>query len=616
MSILKHELTNTAGKRENKEEQSSPSSLNKNATEPLLKALKILRIQSVKVDQDSERANASLHNHLANAYLWWRKARELDGFIETEYDKLGLRKSSGQADPNFIPVLRVVCGKESVLKDQEFQRRSRALNAIHIEFESKPNKYKSDSIAKLVNFIKSKGGVSELAGYGHVGNVPADRHEVATGTARYAKAEEASRAAIIEAAVNVGTFDANSAYLVGDCIPEYVSTDDRDCFLLLVQQTSDGRRVIGRTSDCELIETVLVDNHRKSFEAHASIARPLLELLQTQCYPDDLDNVAKKLVDVNVLEGFGRKKFKSHRRVMFLHDSQQFLLSPINAYAGVVSLVTPNQQVLGKCSQDLFMPVDQSDALERKLLQHREFNLYDVGQVEQFPAGDSDTAVSHALTLVHRVDPENKIDLHFSAFYDSLQQPLDQVGLNPDYRFKSQWQTALPHCYFQKLADQFLDPWLDGRGKHFSRGYNSLVQVHFGKECLDISFSYKNGIFECQEAVEYMQKRRPIKSFSSNFLSKDWLLAFRSIALLPVDGDVSLAVNNDVLRIGFTTRQDGGAKHEIHIPTVDLKGKRSTAPFVRYEPELVNDDSAADVNPEIAVLTRRDARIIEGEVLR
>jgi len=572
--------------RANDREQGSLNSLGKNSTELLLKTLNSLQKQSMRVDQDNKRANASLYNHLVNAYLWWRKARKVEGFIEAEFDKLDLRKSSGQANPNFIPVLRIICGKDSSLKDQEFQRRSRALNAIHIEFEKNPEKYKSGGIAKLVNFIELKGGVSELAGYRHSEKVPAEKHENNAETKQRVEEEAASRTVVIEAAVNAASQRDSSTILVSDDFPEYISTNDQDCFLLLVQKTDDGYEVVGRSCDHELIDSVLVKDHRKRFEAHASVVRPLLELIQTQCYPKYLQSVSKKLIDTSKLDEFEQKTFKSYRRVMFRHDTQQFMLSPINAYSGVVSLITPNQQMLGKCATDLYMPLSQRSALEKELLQDFDFNLYDASEIEQFPASDSDSSTTHELKLVHRAISEKKVDVRFLQFDGSLQKPFDQVGLNPDYLFKAQWQAALPHCYFQKLADQFLNPWLDGLGKHIGRNYNSLIRVSFGNRSIDIDFTYKEGKFEAKQSVEYIKKGGSKKCSSSLFLSKDWLLAFRSIALLPVDGDVSLAINNDVLRIDFATKEDSGARHEIHIPTVDIEGNRSTAPFVRYEPEI------------------------------
>ena len=199
-------------------------------------------------------------------------------------------------------------------------------------------------------------------------------------------------------------------------------------------------------------------------------------------------------------------------------------------------------------------------------------------------------------------------------FYDVLPQPLDQVGLNPDYKFKPQWQATLPHSYFQKLADQFLEPWLEGKGKHLKRNCNALIKVAFGSKFLDIEFIYNDGVFEGRKAIEFAKKTGSKKSFSSLFLSKDWILAFRNIALLPVDGNVSLGINDDVLRVDFTTKEDSGAKHEIYIPTADLDGNRSTVPFIRYKPGLVYDESIDKINDELNIFVGGEAAALKGEV--
>ena len=94
LKVKTQEVKKGAVKRANDLEQSSLNSLEENTISPtvkvpaaLLSTLKSLQKQSTKVEQDGERANASLYNHLVNAYRWWRKAKEIEGFIEAEYEK-------------------------------------------------------------------------------------------------------------------------------------------------------------------------------------------------------------------------------------------------------------------------------------------------------------------------------------------------------------------------------------------------------------------------------------------------------------------------------------------------------------------------------------------------
>jgi hypothetical protein len=594
-----------------KKSAKAPSMIVPPATQIMLEKL---QEKSPVISLELEGAHERLYNHLVQAYRWWQKAVKIEGYIDAEYEKLDPRKSSGEADPNFIPVIRIVWGANGNLKNQYAQRYSRALNAIHIQYEANPEHYKVGAIAKLTNFIKDEGGVSKLAGYAPAKEGPAEKHQAKEGRKQQATQEKEAKAATVESAVKAAVSHSDSTSVDNVDLSDYVPLNTESFFLVLMKQTADGRKAIATSHDQQLIETVLVASHRKRFEAHDSVTRPLLELIQTQCYPVHLKDMAKDLADPNTLLEFKGENRKSARRVMFLHEMDQFLLSPIRAQSGVVSLITPDEYVLSKSTQDVFMPLYQRNILEQELLQSFDFSLYDTDGANDFPEHNGDHSASHALSLAHCVDQSKNIDLHFWPFYDSFPQPLDQVGLNPDYEFKSQWQATLPHSYFKKLADQHIDPWLNGLGNHLKRDYNELMKVAFEEKCLDIAFKWKDGKFEGREVVEFDTGSGSKEAAECHFLSKDWELALRSIALLPVEGEVSLSVNEEVLRIAFRTIEDGGSEHEIHIPTVDLDCNRSTAPFKRYQPEIVPDDNLQSIDPAENDLLALDTVIAEAEV--
>ena len=58
-------------------------------------------------------------------------------------------------------------------------------------------------------------------------------------------------------------------------------------------------------------------------------------------------------------------------------------------------------------------------------------------------------------------------------------------------------------------------------------------------------------------------------------------------------GGIMFELNDDVLRIEFSTYVFGGSEHTIFIPTVDVDGNRSTKPFKRYFPITTVDNSAS-----------------------
>jgi hypothetical protein len=57
-------------------------------------------------------------------------------------------------------------------------------------------------------------------------------------------------------------------------------------------------------------------------------------------------------------------------------------------------------------------------------------------------------------------------------------------------------------------------------------------------------------------------------------------------------GGIMFELNDNVLRIEFSTYVFGGSEHTIFIPTVGVDGNRSTKPFKRYFPLTTVENSA------------------------
>lgn len=575
--------------------------------EKIVEELKALQKKSHRVNQLYLKSRQALHKHLIESYLWWREAREIPGFIDAEYSKLNLRKSSGQMTPNFIPVLRVICGPNSNLDDRDFQRRSRALNALHLEYEADYGKYAKDTAPKLESFIISKGGLIELAeSVKPERDSEEARSKAASRKVKTAKKREEADELLNSAKEAIANVDDMASYS-GDDIADYVSTSEEQLFAVLMKITDKGRKIISKSDDPAIIESLLLNSYRSRFDLNKTAIRPLLELLQTQCLPQHLGKLSKRLMDSSTAKGLSKELRKSARRVMYLHETQQFLLSPVRAESGVVSLVKPKETLLGRCEQDVFMPLYLSRSLETKLLQSFDFNLYSSGEFREYPNTNISAHPSHTLSLVHFADDSCRIPIHFWPFYDSFPQPMDQLILASDYRANASWIQTQPHDWFQKLADDFLDPWLNGRGIHICRDEESIVEIVFEATKIEVKFfaphSELDGDtadeFHGLETIELANGAMCAEPMTLRFLSKDWVVTMRSIARLPVDSAVSFGANNDGCWLEFETVDPMGVEHKIFIPSVDDLGTRSTTPFERHAPEPVRDadvDFFEDIN--------------------
>jgi hypothetical protein len=550
-----------------------------------------LQQKSGIVSSEVRQSNTSLYGLLSELYLWWREANEIEGFLDQEYSLLPRKPKKVNYGTNFGPLMRITFGINN-LPDPKVDVYSRALNAVHREFEKSPKHYEKDGAAKLANFINQSNGLSALAGY-RLGEDPVDEG----GSILQSPAQKAKNKKLIqEYLLNAARLFNETASLKPLDIGDYFSTDEHDYSLLLVKRTDAEVKWVATKHDKKLIETMLISNYRGRFDATQPAIRPLLELIQTQCLPKHLKKMTKQLIDKSTLVEDGKsKKFKSLRRVMYQHSTGQFVLSPMRADSGVVSLVKLVGLVLDGCDQDVFLPPVQRAILESRCLREFDFNLYDAGESGQFAQYKGDNSASHVLMLEHRILPHARIHLQFWPFYETLPRPIDQVTLNPKYVFKAKWKVGLPHSWFQRFGDEFIDEWFSEQGLYLKRPPQFSLKVTFGLEDITVGFSYKNDEFESEEAVGLDGNTVTGNEVTVLFASKDWAPVMRSISLLGVAGDVVLAVNDDVMRICFKTGGAGGGEHEIHIPTLDEEGNRSIAPFIRYKPpEVIDEDKEYD----------------------
>ncbi len=544
-----------------------------------------LQEKSGIVSADVRQSNTSLYGLLSELYLWWREANEIEGFLDQEYSLLPRKPKKVNYGTNYGPLMRITFGINN-LTNQKIDTYSRALNSVHREFEANPKLYEKDGAAKLTNFIDQSNGLSALAGY-RLGEDPVDE---GSGILRSPAQKATDKKLIGEYLLNAARLFYETASLKPLDVADYFSTDEHDYSLLLVKRTDTEVKWVATKHDKKLIETMLISNYRGRLDAAQPAIRLLLELIQTQCLPKNLKKMTKQLVDKSTLVEDGKsEKFTSLRRVMYQHSTGQFVLSPMRANSGVVSLVKLVGLVLDGCDQDVFLPPVQRAIIERRCLRELDFNLYDAGESGQFSKYKGDNSASHVLMLEHRILPHARIHLQFWPFYETLPQPIDQVTLNPKYVFKSKWKVELPHSWFQRFSDEFMDEWFSEQGLYLKRPPQFSLKVTFGHEGIAVEFIFKNDEFESEEAVALDGNKVTGNEVTVLFASKDWAPVMRSISLLEVEGDVSLAVNDDVMRICFKTVGTGG-EHEIHIPTLDKDDNRSTAPFIRYKPTSVIDE--------------------------
>lgn len=556
-----------------------------------------LQAKSKKVTSDLNRSRKNLYFHLCASYLWWRKARKVHGYIDAEYKKLTRKFRAVKVEPNFIMLIWLIWGEDSDLTNQYADRYSRALKAVHAEYEKHSHKYEKDGEARLVNFILSSGGLSKIAGYKHKDDSQSTIH----GGSQQGNSGNTSNPNLSDILIEDARFHAASFDTKEIDFETTISKDDDDYSLSVVNQWSEDLPVSSMANRHSLTDTVLSDYYLHQLDASDTSVRPILELIQSQCYPPHLQRLSRKFD--NKLDGkqSDRSGFEFGRRVAYLSKSDQLLLSPTGSSIGVISKVTPNQRLLDDCPYDLFLSVEQRLALEQELLQNRTFNLYQASPTCNFDIWDDKNPCARSIQLSHISNQDLTIDLDLKPHSCGDAEQLAQLDLRTDYVFQPTWTASVSPAWFSTLLKTFLAPWLDGHGNHLSRNSNVLLGMLFKKDEIEINFHRQKGKFNLSEQISLDEKARCKSQIRTMFRSQDWVVTMRGISLLPIEGDISLSVNDDLMRIAFATKGVDGCKHEIFIPTVDGLGKQSVKAFGKYIPEIQIEDSEGGVETPIGI---------------
>ena len=580
----------------------------------------LLRLQEdgAVVLADQRQIRHHLYTHLGELYLWWREAKEQNGFLDAEYATLGKKfKSRVIYGTNFAPLIWLAWGFNNIRSAQDADRYSRTINAVHEEYEKRPDFYKKDGAAKICNFIKQSGGVTSLAGYRATDNSSREDVDESPSSDEVGNTISAQdlQSALLKLRATLEEYGLENPIACS----QFLKSNENDYGLLLFRKTPSGFNLLESYDDSSIINPALSNHIRKRFEVAVFAIRPLLELLQTQSLPKQLEKLVERLVDKTKLPEEGGRRFRSDRRVLYSPHLNEFILSPVNALSGVVSIAQPFfPLILDDCAKDVFLASQERELLESSILRDLEFNFYNVQyQSRSIPHYSESNSASNVVHLRHREKPNTFLNLSFWPFYSSVEGPQDQLTINPEFVLNPIWKSHMDQDAFLRLEHKFLDPWLGSHAKHLTREHNALIKVTFAESAWLMEFVFRDGEFESGEHVEMQYLDVTEGEVTALFLAKDWVPAIRSLALLPITshetadftddddfesdvfddglslrrfvpeealsykGAISLTLAKEVMKIDFCTSVFGGSQHTICVPTADIEGKRSTLPFIR-----------------------------------
>ena len=541
---------------------------------------------------------------MANVYMWWRDARQVDGYLDECYKQHNITHNKTRDGLNFNPLLKL-CTSGNI-SSNDLTTWSKALKVLHKDFEAHPKHYAHDPIGSLCHFIKQKGGKTGLAGYHFESS---DDEDLAIADVGLYTLHETEFLPALQQAARTH-FDAKPQASIA--LPALQTTAD-GYSVVIVKKQGNGYALVGTANDTKLINTALVATYQSDFEALPLTMRVVLEPLHILNVPKTLASSTDKLIETsNLIDAWDpkRRKEKAYKRLTYVADQQLFLLSNMQVDAGVVVKAKPKSEVITRKHGDLHLSNSTRQSIEVRLLHQGAFNLFKPSAEQKFknvPAGflagcyvdletkldiESADGVTAADIKQHTTNLHHP-PLSFMPFYKAFGDSRVQV-INKTKRIKPAWHATVDLNWLRFAGAEFFDKWIVEYGKKSTRPVNKTLGLALASNAITIAYEFDDELgFDSVKQIALPSKSAK-GAVELLMRSADFAFVVRQIADLNVLGDIELLADSDALVLKFETT---ASSYECWIPACDEKGERSSKHFNAYE-VVQSDTFKMHIDPE------------------
>lgn len=528
-----------------------------------------------------KRSNEYLYKGLAGVYLWWLRARQVEGFLTEQYAQHDILGRSYGGEEKFTQVLRLVWRLDwSGPSKANLQQWSLALREIDKEYQTNTAAYKTEAQDKLVQFIDAQGGIRKLIG--------ADKYfEANEPNAEQKSKRRIGRTEEEKLKLESKHLELGELYFASPSAPSIsniettktLAVNRKGYAIALIRQKADKTYdVLGSVNDEAQIARAIISTYKRSNQAAPSVLRLLTEVICTQSLPVALEKHRYTLADATKQKNSEGKPIRQNKRVLFRKGEGDVLFSENRTDCAVVTIAKPVHMPIAS-SEDVFLNVNDRRYIEQAIIQQQELSFYKTNDDNKIPVSRSGIAASHKLLV------ENKVtDKQHGLFFYKLSVVGEtsrlQASLAHDYGIAPIWQATADRLWLEKLNVQFVGSWLREYGDHITRPKHKVMQFEFGKNGLVIKHYGENGNFSNASPIFDMATvAKTAKPIAPMFAAKDILPVLDGLMQVDMIGDMTLAVNADVLIISYKTEL---ASYTLAVPTCTKVGKRNKAAFAAY----------------------------------
>lgn len=578
--------------------------LKKNGTDVMLQ---------VRMSRDAE------SKHFVSAYLWWREANKVKGYLDSLYKEAGIVHKSLKNKINFRPMLRLL--SEGDADNNELLIWTKALNKVHEKYESTPKTFKVNALSQLVQFIKNSNGKTGLAGYHNKQNDDADYDEIEN---------EASDAAEIKSLYDDLSESEFTPMLAKEARNYYgahnnlqsvelpaLNLTEQGYSIIVVKSDGTTTELVGTIADQNIVDNTLIRTYRNEFDAMPLTMRCVVEPLHLLNVPNVIAKSIDKFIENSKVEDTidGEKKERAYKRLVYRADTGEFMLSHMYMPAGVVLTAKPNQAMFNANAADMFINNELRLSIEVRLLHQNMFNVFTTNSPNKYkplPKGfghaytaqldtklliDDDGAATAKLVKHYTTNLKHP-SIAWTPFYKFTIKPRWQTAANVD-RFKADWQGTIDIDWLRSTSVAFFDNWIAAYANKANRPVNKTLNLTFSTNGMGIGYEFgdKGYDIEKQYAIDKSKGKASLQVRSADFA-----FFVRQLADLNVQGNIDCKANEHGVKFAFATAAN---TYMCFVPACNAKGVRDKTYCTVYYPtttdhayDLDNDDKTPEITAD------------------
>lgn len=567
----------------------------------------------VRMSRDQE------SKHFVAAYLWWRKACTVKGYLDALYAEAGITHKNIKHKINFRPMLRLL--SEGDIDNNELLIWTKVLNKVHEEYQSKPKSYATNAVNQLALFIKNKNGKTGLAGYHNKQNdddeydeIDDDASDAAQIKSLYDVLDESEFTPML--AAEARKYYGKHNHLQGVELPA-LNLTEQGYSIVVVKSDGNTSKLVGTIADQSIVDNTLIRTYRNEFDAMPLTMRCVVEPLHLLNVPNVIAKSIDKFVENSKVEDTidGGKKERAYKRLVYRGDTGEFLLSHLYMPAGIVLTAKPNQTMFGANATDMFVNNEVRLSIEVRLLLQNMFNLFTTDSPNKYKAlpkgyGHAYTAqLDTKLQIDDDGDATAKLVKHYTTnlkhpsiawtpFYKYSIKPRWQTAANVD-RFKADWHGTIDLDWLRSTSVAFFDNWIAAYANKANRPVNKTLNLTFGTNGLGIGYEFGDKGYDIEKLYDIDKSKGKA---SLQVRSADFAFFVRQLADLNVQGLIECKANEHGVKFEFATAAN---TYMCFIPACNAKGVRDKTYCTVYNPtttdhayDLDNDDKTPEPTAE------------------